>query len=264
MDHNGSADRNPPFSNDSRTQPDEAAVSPILRRHLHDELLNRLRDCIITGDLAPGAKVPEKELCERFGVSRTPLREALKVLAYEGLVILHHNRGSTVSPLTLADLEEAFPIYGKLEALAGELAAEKLTDKEIAEIRALHDKMIRQYEQRDLKGHFQTNEEIHERIQLGSRNQTLIHLLRNISSRIRRARIYANMSQGRWMNAVEEHERIITALESRQGALLSQLLHDHMQNTFVSTKGELFDQTASNKIGMNGRHSQPSEMPGAL
>lgn len=264
MDLNGSNGRKPPFSNEGQSLSGETAVSPILRRHLHDELLNRLRDCIINGDLAPGAKVPEKELCERFGVSRTPLREALKVLAYEGLVVLHHNRGSTVSPLTLEDLEEAFPIYGKLEALAGELAATRLTDAEIADIRALHDKMIRQYEQRDLRGHFHTNEEIHERIQLGSRNQTLIHLLRNISSRIRRARIYANMSENRWMQAVEEHEKIITALESRDGALLSQLLHDHMQNTFVSTKNELSDHIMSDKTGFKKRPHYRLEMPGGL
>jgi len=221
--------------------------SPIARRHLHDELLERLRDCITSGELPPDSKIPEKELCERFGVSRTPLREALKVLAYEGLVVLHHNRGSTVSPLTMLDLEEAFPIYARLEAYAGETACSRLTDEEIADIRALHDEMVEHYRQRALKEHFEINEAIHERIQAGARNQTLSTLLRSISSRIRRARIVANIADERWADAIREHEDIIAALEARQGARLAELLRTHMENTFESIRQGLDKKSAGKR-----------------
>jgi DNA-binding GntR family transcriptional regulator len=212
------------------------ASLPIARRQLHDELLDRLRDLIISCELAPDSKIPEKELCERFGVSRTPLREALKVLAYDGLVVLQPNRGATVSALTIADLQEVFPIYSRLEALAGELSCTNCSDAEIAEIRALHEEMIEHYKTRSRRRHFELNELIHERIHAGAGNPTLFAMLRSMSCRIRRARIYANVTEERWADAIREHEEIIAALQARQGERLAALLRTHMENTFDSIK----------------------------
>lgn len=212
--------------------PDDPLSGPISRRHLHDELLARLRDCIIGGELKPGEKIPEKELCERFGVSRTPLREALKVLAFEGLVALNHNRGSAVSPLNIQDLAEAFPVYARFDGLAGELACEKLAPDEIDEIRRLHDQMVAHYARRDYWSHFVVNEQIHRRIQVGSKNRSLIQLLGHISSRIAQARNHVSLSGTRWATAIAEHEAIIAALEARDGALLSRLLREHRESTF--------------------------------
>ena len=211
---------------------DDLFSHPISRRHLHDELLTRLRECIIGGELKPGEKIPEKELCERFGVSRTPLREALKVLAFEGVVALNHNRGSTVRQLNLEELAEAFPVYAQFEGLAGELACEKLNANEIGEIRRLHDEMIAHYARRDYRNHFLTNEQIHWRIQAGSKNRNLIQLLRHVSSRVAQARNHVTLSGAPWANAIAEHEAIIAALEARDGILLSRLLREHMVSTF--------------------------------
>ena len=222
----------------------DVAPFPITRRHLHDELLGRLRDLIIGCELRPDAKIPEKELCERFGVSRTPLREALKVLAYEGLVVLQPNRGATVSRLTLSDLDDLFPIYSRLEALAGELACQHCSDAEIAAIRSLHNEMLEQYRQRDRKRHFELNEAIHEAIHTGSRNPTLRAMLQSIASRIRRARIYANAADERWADAIREHEAIIAALEARECTRLANCLRVHMENTFQSIKQALGDRMA--------------------
>ena len=104
-------------------------VSSIKRPSLHEELTERLRDMIVEGVLVTGEKVPERELCEKFAVSRTPMREALKVLAAEGLLTLQPNRGAIVRAITLEELEEVFPLMGALEALAGELACKNITDK---------------------------------------------------------------------------------------------------------------------------------------
>jgi DNA-binding GntR family transcriptional regulator len=212
--------------------PEERSSGHISRRHLHDELLTRLRGCIIGGEFEPGEKIPEKELCERFGVSRTPLREALKVLAFEGLVVLHHNRGSAVSPLNVQDLAEAFPVYARFEALAGELACDRLDTAEINAIRRLHDEMVAHYVRGDYRAHFMVNEQIHQGIQAGSKNRNLIQLLRSISSRVAQARHHVMLSGERWDNAIAEHEAIIAALEAHDGPRLSRLLREHMESTF--------------------------------
>ena len=202
----------------------------IVRRPLHGELVARLREMIVEGDLEPGAKIPEKELCGRFGVSRTPLREALKVLASESLVTLAPNRGSTVSIITLEQIEDVFPVMGALEALSGELACGAITDGEIARIRQLHDRMVAHWRQGDLPGYFKLNQAIHEAILAGARNATLAALYRSLSGRIRRARYIANMSEERWAQAVAEHEEIVAALEARDAKALGEILKRHLRN----------------------------------
>ncbi|NJM33559.1 MAG: GntR family transcriptional regulator [Rhodomicrobium sp.] len=221
---------------------EENEMNSISRRHLHDELLTRLRDCIIEGELQAGAKIPEKDLCERFGVSRTPLREALKVLAYEGLVILNHNRGSVVKPLSLQDLRHAFPIYGQLEALAGEIACERLGDRELDEIRTLHDRMVTHYKKRDVKGHVAINELIHEKLQIGSGNRNLIQLIRGVSTRIRRARMALIVPVTRLPAAIAEHEQIMTALERREPVQVSRAIRQHIENSFRAIRDTFVEQ----------------------
>ena len=108
---------------------------------LHDEILIRLRDHIVEGNIPDGGRIPERQLCEMLGISRTPLREALKVLASEGLVELLPNRGARVRQLSEHDLNELFDVMGGLEGLAGRLACENITDAGIAEIERLHYEM---------------------------------------------------------------------------------------------------------------------------
>ena len=203
---------------------------PIARTSLHDQLTGRLRTLIVEGELAPGTRVPERELCDRFQVSRTPLREALKVLASEGLLELAPNRGARVAQLTVESVEELFPVMGALEALAGELAAERITTEGLAEIRALHYQMVLHYERRELAPYFRLNQQIHERILDLAGNPTLGALYRGLAGRIRRARYVANMSGARWAQAVAEHEEILRALEARDGVALAAVLKRHLRN----------------------------------
>ena len=117
-------------------------AGPIERQSLHEAVTARLRDMIVEGEYPPGSRLPERVLCETFGISRTPLREALKVLASEGLLELAPHRGARVAGLTAMDVDELFPVMGALEALAGELACARITEMELAEIRALHYQMV--------------------------------------------------------------------------------------------------------------------------
>ena len=153
---------------------------------LHDEILTRLRDHIVEGNIPDGGRVPERQLCEMLGISRTPLREALKVLAAEGLVELLPNRGARVRQLSEHDLGELFDVMGGLEGLAGRLACENITDAEIAEIERLHYEMYGFYLHRDMHGYFRVNQLIHQKIVEASRNATLLATYANFAGRIRR------------------------------------------------------------------------------
>jgi DNA-binding GntR family transcriptional regulator len=217
----------------AKTLIDESATR-ITRRSLHEELSARLRDMIVEGALPAGSKVPEKTLCERFGVSRTPLREALKVLASEGLVSLNPNKGASITPLTRSDLEEVFPILGTLEALAGELACSNMKDEEIHKVQIMHRRMVESFKAQDRQTYFKINQAIHAAILEGSRNLTLIGTHQTLAGRIRRARYMANDDPPRWAAAVEEHEKILAALQRRDGADLSALLRMHMTKKLAS------------------------------
>src|SRR3977135_581826 len=140
---------------------------------LHDEILTRLRDHIVEGNIPDGGRIPERQLCEMLSISRTPLREALKVLASEGLVELLPNRGARVRQLSEHDLAELFDVMGGLEALAGRLACENITDAGIAEIKRLHYEMYGFYLHRDMHGYFRINQLIHHRIIEAARNTAM-------------------------------------------------------------------------------------------
>ena len=205
-----------------------AAPQPIKRKSLHQELVDRLQMLIISGELTPGAKVPEKTLCLRYAVSRTPLREALKVLASDGLVRLEPNRGAWVTRVTIGEVNEVFPVLGALEALSGELACKSISDGEITTVRELHAQMILSYETRDLDTYFAINQKIHRAILLAARNDTLTTSCQALSLRMQRARYLANMSDKRWSAAVQEHEKILEFLVNRDSMKLARTLLDHM------------------------------------
>lgn len=212
-------------------------LQPIERPTLHGTLVERLRDLITEGELPPGSKINEKQLCEAFDVSRTPLREALKVLASEGLVTLAPNRGATVTPITQKDLDEVFPILMALEGLAGELACEMMTDATVERLRALQERMEAQYAAGNLTAYFQLNQQIHETILEASENQALIATHRALAGRVRRARYVANLSPERWRRAVEEHAAILKAIEARDGSAVSALLKQHLKNKHETLRG---------------------------
>jgi DNA-binding GntR family transcriptional regulator len=199
---------------------------------LHDEILTRLRDHIVEGNIADGGRVPERQLCEMLGISRTPLREALKVLAAEGLVELLPNRGARVRRLSEHDLNELFDVMGGLEGLAGRLACEQITDAEIAEIERLHYEMYGFYLHRDMHGYFRVNQLIHHKIVEASRNAVLKSAYANFSGRIRKVRYSANFARKRerWGEAMREHETILEALRRRAGSELSDILFKHLRN----------------------------------
>jgi DNA-binding GntR family transcriptional regulator len=206
--------------------------APRASASLHGELLAALRDYIVEGNLEDGARVPERLLCDRFGISRTPLREALKVLAAEGLIDLLPNRGARVRILSPDDLRELFDVMGGLEALAGRLACERISDDEVAEIERVHHEMYRFYLRRDMHGYFQCNQDIHRMIVEAAGNAALKATYASFAGRIRRVRYSANLAtdRDRWGEAMREHEAMLDALRRRAGSELSDILFIHLRN----------------------------------
>jgi DNA-binding GntR family transcriptional regulator len=219
-----------------------AAIDPletIARRPLHDEVVARLRDAIIEDRLAPGERLFERVLCVRYGVSRTPLREALKVLAQEGLVTLLPNRGAVVTPLTLVELDQTLEVMLPLEHLVGTLVVTRITDVAVAEIRALHHDMCAFHARADLPSYFRANQAIHQRQVELCGNPILTATYEGLNTWIRRFRYRANLSQERWDRAVAEHAVLLEALMARDGVRLGRLLAEHLVHKADAVRASL-------------------------
>ncbi|MEP7275165.1 MAG: GntR family transcriptional regulator [Betaproteobacteria bacterium] len=208
-----------------------SGAGPALVDHktLPASVAERLRELITEGDLAPATRLNERGLCVRLGVSRTPLREAFRLLAAEGLIELQPNRGALVAALSLDDVRESFDVMGGLEALSGELACRHVTDADVVEIKALTFEMLACHARRDLPGYYRLNQAIHDRINLASRNRLLTQVYRTLNRRIQNLRFRSNLDRDKWNRAADEHREMVEALEARDAPRLSALLREHLQ-----------------------------------
>src|ERR1700753_533660 len=224
-----------------------ATASEAADQSLHDEIPTRLRDHIVEGNIPDGGRIPERQLCEMLGISRTPLREALKVLAAAGLIGLLPTRGARVKQLSERDLADLFDVMGGLEATAGRLACENISDAEIAEVERLHYEMYGFYLHRDMHGYFRVNQLIHQKIVEASRNAALQTTYTNFAGRIRRIRYSANFARKRerWGEAMREHEAILEALRRRAGSELADILFAHLRNKRTAAIEHLTQSEAS-------------------
>jgi DNA-binding GntR family transcriptional regulator len=202
----------------------------IARKALHEEVADRLRVLIMQGDLQPGERLNERVLCERLNVSRTPMREAMKVLATEKLVELSPNRGATVVKLVARDVMQLFEVMASLEGLSGELAARHHTKQQLDEIRALHFEMLAAHARRDLPNYYRLNKSIHEAINYCAGNDVLVDTYRSVNTRIQHLRFKSNFVQEKWDQAVKEHEAMLKALTERDEKTMRALLEQHLLN----------------------------------
>lgn len=220
--------------------PDEAAHrKPIVRHNLHDAIVSRVRDMIIEGTLAPGTRIHEGRLGQELGVSRTPLREALKYLASEGLLELAPGRGAVVRSFSAKDVEDSLIVLANMESLAGQLACSNASPEAIQDIRRIHDEMMQRYAVRDRLAYFKLNQAIHSAILKASGNEPLADVHGVLQARLRRIRYVGNESPEKWAAAVADHEDMIAALEGRDGARLADVLSAHMRNTWTRVRDSL-------------------------
>ncbi len=198
------------------------------RQTLPHQAVQHLRAMIIEGSIAAGAKLNERELCLRLGLSRTPLREAIKMLASEGLVELLPQRGAVAIALSEQDVIDTFEVIAGLEAQAGALAAQRISDAALAEIKALHFEMLASYTRRDLPRYYTLNAQIHRHINTAAGNPVLSKTYQQLNGRITALRFRSNQDEEKWKRAVDEHTAMIEALERRDGKALHAILTTHL------------------------------------
>jgi len=209
---------------------------PIVRRSLHDEVVSRVRDMIIEGSLEPGARIYEEQLAKTLGVSRTPMREALKTLASEGLVELAAARGAVVKRFSPKDVRDMLDVLAVLESFAARLACKEASDDQIAELRALHDRMVAFYKANNRLEYYKLNQDFHSGVLRLSANAALQSAHLAIQSRLKRIRYIGNSEPRKWKDAMSEHEEMIRRLEARDAEGLAKILSLHMEHTWERVK----------------------------
>ncbi|MEH2469985.1 DNA-binding GntR family transcriptional regulator [Nitrobacteraceae bacterium AZCC 2161] len=204
---------------------------PLERMSLHDQLVAKVREMIVDGELQAGAALPERMLCETFGVSRTPLREAFKILAAEGLIELRSHRTPVVTPINRGDIANIFAIMVALDGVAGVQAANLATDEDIARLDAMHDQLVALHREASRAAYFRLNQEIHIEITKLAGNPTLLNIWTTLNANIFRARATANYDAGRWTESVKEHEAFMALFRTRDAQGFAASLSAHTRKT---------------------------------
>lgn len=201
------------------------ALSP---RALYQEVADRLRDKIFGRELEPGAWIDELKLAAEWGISRTPLREALKVLAVEGLVTMKVRRGAYVTEMSADDVAQVYRLLALLESDAAGEAAATASDEQIAGLRRLHDRLEKQVRQRD--AFFATNEAFHLMLLEAAGNRWRRQIVTDLRKVMKLNRHHSLFRQGRIVESLAEHRAIMRALEARDPKRATRLMQSHFDN----------------------------------
>jgi DNA-binding GntR family transcriptional regulator len=205
-----------------------AGRAPLAERALYEQVAEALRGRILAHTLAPGSWIDEQALAAQYGISRTPLREALKVLASEGLVTMKLRRGAYVTEVTERDLDEVYHLLALLESDAAVVVAESASDAQIAELLALHDELEAQVADRDR--FFAANERFHMRLLEIADNRWRNQLVADLRKVMKLNRHHSLFKQGRLEASLKEHRRIVAALKARNGERVRELMQQHFAN----------------------------------
>ena len=195
---------------------------------LHDQVAERLRSLIFAGELSPGSWVDEVQLCESWSISRTPLREALKVLSAEGLVRHEPRRGCFVSEVTEQDLDDIFPVIAMLEGRCAHEAAIHATEADIQAMTALHEQLQAHARAGQIQSYYATNFSIHEAIIAMAGNKWLAMAIGDLRKILKLARLQQLNAPGRLTQSLKEHLAIFAAIQVRDPQAASDAMHEHL------------------------------------
>ena len=204
-------------------------IIPIKHEGLHQTVVNRLRAAIVEGKIAPGSRLSERALCEQMGVSRTPMREAFKVLAGENLIHILPNKGAVLPLMSVEEIIHTFEVIASLEGLSGLLAAQRATPAQLQKIQKLQADMESAHQRKNLPRYYSLNSEIPSLIAEAAHNPVLKETYLTINSRLQALRFRSNLNQSKWDKAVREHAQIAKALLKRDGDKLAELLVAHLK-----------------------------------
>ena len=206
-----------------------AIAAPIRRARLADQVVEYIRDLIVHAEIEQGSRIVEGTLCQRLGVSRTPLREALRTLEGEGLIEFVPARGAVVRRLTREAARDMLEVITGLEAYAGRLACERASDADIAFVRSLHADLEHHYQAGDRQRYFKINVAIHAAIVSLAKNAELQSVHKQFQARSRRIRYSGLHSDKKWRAAVDDHRAMIDALARRDADALAAVLRRHLR-----------------------------------
>jgi DNA-binding GntR family transcriptional regulator len=201
---------------------------------LYQEVADLLREKIFTHELPPGSWLDEKKLTEQFGISRTPLREAIKVLASEGLISMKIRRGAYVTEVDLNEISQIFQIIALLEGNACKTVAQNASDKELELLDAIHMKLEKAAAERDINRFFEINQEFHDKIQEIAGNRWMRKVISDLRQVLKLQRRNSLTKIGRLEQSLQEHRQILAALIARKGDLAQELMHKHLQQGRVA------------------------------
>lgn len=203
----------------------------VRRSGLYSAIADRLREMIQEGELAPGSRIMEKELCEYFDISKTPLREALKVLVAEGLITHRQHQGYHIAAIDIEEIASIFEVLHGLEDIAGSHLATRMDQDTLSAIERKHLAMVQHHANGKRVAYFRLNQEIHQMLIDAVRNPTLSAIYTGLMTKIHRARGIANAESLRWKESLAEHEAIIEAMRSSDREVLRRLLREHSEHT---------------------------------
>ncbi len=202
-----------------------ATLSP---RALYEEVADLLRQRIFADELAPGSWIDEAKIAEEFGISRTPLREALKVLASEGLVTMRVRRGAWVTEVTHDDMKQVYHLLALLESDAAAWVAEFASPSQLAELHSLHDEL--EAATLDRKKFFSINEQFHMRVLEATKNKWLFQMVQDLRRVMKLSRHNSLLKSGRITHSLEEHRVIMAAFDARDPVAARQAMQTHFAN----------------------------------
>ncbi|MGQ3002154.1 MAG: GntR family transcriptional regulator [Hydrogenophaga sp.] len=211
---------------------------------LHDEVATKLRERIFAGVLAPGSFVDEPALCAELAISRTPLREALKVLTAEGLVRHEPRRGCFVSEVTERDLDEIFPVIALLEGRCAFEAANNASDADLAALEQLHDRLNRSARARLINEYYDANFKIHEAIITLANNRWLAQVIGDLRKIVKLARLQQLHAPGRLDQSLSEHMAVFAALKARDAEGAEAAMRTHLTRQRVALRELARNQTS--------------------
>jgi DNA-binding GntR family transcriptional regulator len=191
---------------------------------LREKILENIRDAILKGDLKPGERVSEPDIAERYGISRTPIREAFRQLESEGYLTVIPRKGAVVAKHSEKDIEEFYSIKSVLEGYAAQLAAERMTPKDIDKLEAINNRLEKLSKSKDVKTFFRVHNEFHENFFRAAGNQKLQELIQQLLKKFEYLRIASFSMPGRMEISVQEHKKIIEAFRNNDGYLADLLV----------------------------------------
>ncbi len=212
----------------SVTRPTNPGLPSLPRQRLAEQIAEMLRHQIILGDLGPGVPVHERETAEALGVSRTPLREALFILEADGLVRMAPARTPTVADPSFIEISQMLLVQSALEGLAGECACAQISDAEVIEIAALHDRLMALSDSDDALEFFRIDMAFHEAIVASTGNDPLIRTHRQYHIRLWRARYQSSEKRVNRKKTLQDHGRIVEGLRGRDPTIAGGILREHL------------------------------------